>query len=92
MSEHNVQLPELLDLPSHMSGDKVLLRPYRTGDGAAFFASVEEDREDLATWVGWVDQYKTIDDAEAYVRRMESKWIARTALILGIFSKEGSQH
>lgn len=84
--------PELLDLPEAVSGDKVLLRPYRTGDGAAFFATVNEHRHDLATWVAWVDQYKTLDDAEAYVRRMESKWIARTALILGIWSKDGATH
>ena len=81
MSGRTVRLPELLDLPSQMSGDKVLLRPYRTGDGPAFFESVEEDRNDLATWVGWVDQYKSVDDAEAYVRRMQSKWIARSAMI-----------
>ena len=84
--------PELLDLPDRVSGDRVLLRPYRTGDGPAFFSSVDENRDDLATWVGWVDQYKTVRDAEAYVRRMQSKWIARSALIVGIFSRDGTEH
>lgn len=84
--------PELIDLPDSLIGDNVMLRPYRRGDGTAFFESVDKDREDLATWVAWVDQYKTTDDAEAYVRRMHSKWTARTALILGIFSKDGCRH
>ena len=84
--------PELLNLPDSLVGQRVLLRPYRATDGAAFFSSVDRERDDLATWVGWVDQYKTVEDAEAYVRRMESKWIARTALILGIWSHDGTEH
>ena len=84
--------PELLDIPDRIDGNKVSLRPYRTGDGPAFFGSVDEHRDDLATWVGWVDQYKTVANAEAYVRRMQSKWIARTALIVGIFSPDGTEH
>ena len=88
----NAVVPELLDLPDRIDGPRVMLRPYRTGDGPAFFKSVDEDRDDLATWVGWVNQYKTVDDAEAYVRRMESKWVARSALIVGIFSADGTEH
>ena len=84
--------PELLDLPEEIRGERVVLRPYRAGDGRAFFAAVDADRKDLATWVAWVDQYKTVDDAEAYVRRMHSKWIARSALILGIWSADGRDY
>ena len=84
--------PELIDLPDQLAGERVLLRPYRAGDGAAFFKAVDAHREDLAQWVGWVDQYKTPEDAEAYVRRMHSKWIARSALIVGIWSKDGREY
>lgn len=91
-STTKTERPELIDLPGELIGERVLLRPYRTGDGPAFFDSVDSNRDDLATWVAWVDQYKTVKDAEAYARRMQSKWIARTALILGIFSKDGSKH
>ena len=84
--------PELIDLPDQLTGERVLLRPYRAGDGAAFFAAVDAHRDDLAEWVGWVDQYETPEDAEAYARRMHSKWIARTALILGIWSTDGREY
>jgi RimJ/RimL family protein N-acetyltransferase len=84
--------PELIDLPDQLVGERVMLRPYRAGDGAAFFAAVDRHREDLARWVGWVDNYQTPDDAEAYVRRMHSKWIARSALIVGIWSKDGREY
>ena len=88
----DVASPELLDLPDRLVGDRLLLRPYRTGDGPSFFNSVDEDREDLAKWIGWVDQYKTVRDAEAYARRMQSQWIARSALVVGIFSRDGTEH
>lgn len=81
--------PELLPLPAELRGERVLLRPYREGDGAAFFVAVDRHRDDLKTWVSWVDRYKTIDDAEAYVRRMAGKWLAREALIVGIWTHAG---
>ncbi|MEO8133244.1 MAG: GNAT family N-acetyltransferase [Betaproteobacteria bacterium] len=84
--------PELLDLPDQLVGDRVMLRPYRPGDGAAFFAAVDRHRGELGTWLGWVDQHKTPDDGEAYVRRMRSKWIDRSALIFGIWSKDGCEY
>jgi ribosomal-protein-serine acetyltransferase len=92
MSAQAIRFPELIDLPERFEGERVTLRPYRAGDGAAFFAAVDRHREDLAEWVGWVDQYPTLDDAEAYVRRMHSKWIARSALIVGIWSKDGRDY
>ena len=84
--------PELLDLPAALAGSKVMLRPYRAGDGAGFFAAVDADREALSKWVGWVDQHRTRDDAEAYVRRMHAKWQERSALIMGIWSKDGRDY
>lgn len=84
--------PELLDLPAALAGSKVMLRPYRAGDGAVFFAAVDADREALGKWVGWVDQHRTRDDAEAYVRRMHAKWQERSALIMGIWSKDGREY
>lgn len=84
--------PELLDLPEQFTGERVLLRPYRPGDGRVFFEAIDRHRAELATWVAWVDQYRTPEDGEAYVRRMQSKWMARSALILGIWSADGARY
>lgn len=83
-----IDRPLLLSLPKRFETDKLVLRAYRSGDGAAFFDAVDEDREELAQWLGWVHQNKTVDDAEAYVRNMAGKWITRESLILAIFSKD----
>ena len=44
--------PELLPLPAALSGARVVLRTYREGDGAAFFAAVDHHRADLQAWLG----------------------------------------
>jgi ribosomal-protein-serine acetyltransferase len=80
--------PRLLDLPERFETEKVVLRAYRAGDGAAFFDAVNEDRSDLSQWLAWVDQHKSLEDSEASVRGNAGKWINREALILGIFSKD----
>lgn len=80
--------PRLLDLPERFETSRLVLRPYREGDGAAFFDAVDEDRKDLSQWLGWVDQHRTVADAESYVRDMAGKWTTRESLILGIFSKD----
>ena len=84
--------PELLDLPGQLLGERVLLRPYRTGDGPAFFAAIDENRAELGRWLGWLDQQRNPDDAEAYVRRMQAKWQDRSSLILAIWSRDGQRY
>ncbi len=80
--------PRLIKLPERFEIEKLVLRPYREGDGAAFFDVVDEDRKNLSQWLRWVDHHKTVADAESYVREMAGKWITRESLILGIFSKD----
>ena len=83
-----IERPRLLALPERFETDNLVLRAYRADDGAAFFSAVEEDRAELAQWLGWTGRYASVDDAESYVRDMAGKWITRESLILGIFSKD----
>jgi len=84
--------PELLDLPDELVGERVRLRPYRPGDGLAFFAAIDANRAELGRWLGWLDQQRSPDDAEAYVRRMQAKWLERSSLILSIWSRDGERY
>lgn len=83
--------PELLDLPHQLAGDRVLLRPYRPGDGAEFFAAIDRHRDELKTFLGWIDQHQTPADSEAYARRFHAKWHDRSSLIFGIWSADGAE-
>lgn len=86
-----IEKPELLELPAQISGEQVLLRPYRAGDGAAVFAAVDHDRAELKRWVDWVDEYPAVGDSERYARRMHAKWIARESLVYGVWALDESE-
>ena len=79
--------PILRDLPDKIVGQRVVLRPYRAGDGAALWEAVEESREHLRPWLPWVDTYRTPDDAEASARRFQAKWIFREDMGMGIWER-----
>ncbi len=83
-----IERPRLLELPDRFETEAFVMRTYRAGDGTAFLAAVDEDRADLGQWVGWVGNYATVEDAEAYVRNMAGRWVTREGLIMGIFSKD----
>ena len=86
-----IEKPELLDLPAWMASERVKLRTYRAGDGAAIFKAVDLDRQDLKRWVDWVDQYPAVEDSERYARRMHAKWLARESLVYGIWAPDESE-
>jgi RimJ/RimL family protein N-acetyltransferase len=81
--------PELVELPEQMRGQRVVLRPYRPGDGAALFAAIDANRDDLKTWMSWIDNHKSVDDSEAYARKMAGRWVTREALIVAIWNENG---
>ena len=79
----------MIELPDQLRGERVLLRPYRPGDGAALFAALDANREELKTWLSWIDNHRTVDDSEAYVRQMAGRWLAREMLIVSIWDQDG---
>lgn len=76
--------PELLPLPDELRGERVVLRPYRAGDGATFFAAIDRHRDELKTWVAWVDRHRSAEDSEVYVRRMAGKWLMRDTYLYAV--------
>ena len=74
-----------IPLPPELHGDRILLRPYRADDADAVFAAIEESREHLRPWVGWVDRFTTADETRDYCVRCADSWLARSDLFFGIF-------
>lgn len=72
--------PMLLHVSPEISGDRVVLRRYKNGDGAQVFQALEESREHLARWQDWLMKLQTVDDCELAVRRWQSDWQLRTKL------------
>jgi ribosomal-protein-serine acetyltransferase len=79
--------PILRELPDQLLGEKVLIRPYRAGDGQALFEAVDESREHILPWMPWGSQHVTVADSEALVRKWQAKWILREDLALGVWDR-----
>jgi len=77
--------PILLDVPDAFEGPRVFARAYRTGDGAALFAGIDQHREALSTWLGWLDEYPSVAYAEVYARRQAAKWLLREQFITSLW-------
>jgi RimJ/RimL family protein N-acetyltransferase len=86
--------PILLDLPEELTGERVLLRPYRAGDGRALLEAVEESRKQLQPWRPWENSpvSPTEDETEAYVRHEMVKWLLREYLSMSLWEKETGQY
>lgn len=85
----SIEHPLLLNLPSRLEGEQIVIRAYMPGDGARFFEALEEDRDDLDQWMAWPAlSHKTVDEAESYTRKMAGRWLTREGLVMGIFSKD----
>jgi RimJ/RimL family protein N-acetyltransferase len=75
------------EMPQELVGERVMLRPYRPGDGAAFWQAIEESREHLRPWMPWSERITTPADAEAHVQRGLLSWTRRDDLIVGLWER-----
>lgn len=82
------------DLPEEISGERVLLRPYRVGDGKALLEAIDESREKLQPWRPYEHSPvpPTEDETEAYVCNEREKWDQREYLSMSIWEKETGQY
>ena len=79
--------PILIDIPEELQGPRVLVRPYRPEDAEALWEAVEESRAHLSPWLPWVHNYRSPDDARAFVMRARARWLLREDLTVGIFDR-----
>ncbi len=75
----------LRDLPEVITGERVLIRPFRQGDGAALWEAIEESRDHIEPWLPWGPKHTCTDDSEEYSRRMQAQWLLRENLALSIW-------
>jgi RimJ/RimL family protein N-acetyltransferase len=81
--------PELLPLPDGVASDRVVVRRYRPGDGAAFFAGLAPHRDELMRWMVWPQRHQQPADSESYAVRMHAQFAQREAMPMGVWSPAG---
>jgi RimJ/RimL family protein N-acetyltransferase len=79
--------PILREVPDELVGERVLLRPYRPGDGAQLWEAVEESRDHHLPWIPWGEGHKLLADSEESARKMQVRWLLREDLPLGIWER-----
>lgn len=79
--------PILLDVPSEMKTERLMLRTPRFGDGSIINPAVIETIFDLAQWMPWAEPTPSVEDTEKWCRSAASKYLARDQFHYLIFLK-----
>jgi RimJ/RimL family protein N-acetyltransferase len=80
----------LLDIPTQMETQRMILRCYEAGDGSWYCAMAQRNRAHLAEYEAdnVVMSIKTEEEAEVLVRDLANDWSARNHFFLGAFDKQ----
>ncbi len=81
----------LVDLPDRLETERLILRPYRAGDGPAYLEVALRNREHLARFEADnpIRRVRSVEDAEILVREFAADWVSRRAFFFGSWLKEG---
>lgn len=83
----------LLNLPTRLETDRLLLRPYAAGDGDWYYAASLRNREHLSRYESSnaMMSIHTPEDGEITVRQLANEWAARDAFFLGAFLRPSGE-
>jgi RimJ/RimL family protein N-acetyltransferase len=79
----------LLDIPAQLETERLILRPYRSGDGQAYYEMCLRNKDHLLAYESDnpVHRIHTPEEAEILVRQFSAEWISRDAFFLGVWDR-----
>ncbi len=80
--------PLLIDLPESLVGDRVVVRSWRKGDGAALYEAVQESIDHVGRWLPWGHTHGSPENSEVFVRRWQARWDLREDMSASIWDRE----
>ena len=80
--------PVLIEVPERIETERLILRCPRPGDGPTVNEAERETRAELKPWMPWAHVEKSLDDSEAYCRRMQARFLLREDLVMFIFERD----
>jgi RimJ/RimL family protein N-acetyltransferase len=83
----------LLDLPPQVETERLILRPYRAGDGPAYYKLAQCNKAHLLPYEAGNPALaiQSVDDAEILVREFHAKWVARSIFFAGGWEKTSGE-
>lgn len=82
--------PILVDLPTSIETERLLMRPPRAGDGPLLFPALTESLPELRRFLAslpWVAADQTLESSEVYCRTAQANFVARKDLPFLLFDK-----
>jgi RimJ/RimL family protein N-acetyltransferase len=76
------------NIPIQLNTKRLILRPYRKGDGNSFFEMVENgNREYLREILGYITDTKDVQKIESWLQELASDWDNRNRFVLSYWEK-----
>ena len=82
----------LRDVPEELVGKRILIRPFLPDDAQAIFDAIYESREHLYPWLPFATPDYNLQEAQAFARRAQARWILREDMPVGIWRREDGQY
>jgi RimJ/RimL family protein N-acetyltransferase len=79
--------PILMDLPSELVTERLLLRVPRAGDGARLNAAVVESAAELAPWMPWAEPTPKVEQTEQWARQTAARFLSREQIHFSLYLK-----
>ena len=79
--------PIFLDIPEQFETERLLISNYQNGDGNEYYQLILSNCNHLQEEVSETETFKTIEDAEEYVRIKRIAWLARERFVPKIVEK-----
>jgi len=80
--------PVLIEVPVRIETERLILRCPQPGDGVVVNEAERESLAELKPWMPWAQHGKSVDDSEAYCRRMQARFLLREDLAMLIFERD----
>jgi ribosomal-protein-alanine N-acetyltransferase len=79
----------LLNIPTRIETERLILRCYEPGDGLWYYAMSQKNRSHLAQYESGnvVMSIQSEEDAEVTVRELAAAWVARGFFVMGAFDR-----
>jgi RimJ/RimL family protein N-acetyltransferase len=84
----------LLNIPTQLDTERLIIRRYEKGDGRDLYLLLErnDNRDALREHVDAASSVKTDEDAEMRIRKHSAEWEARDRFVMGIWLKSESRY
>ncbi|MEZ4726791.1 MAG: GNAT family N-acetyltransferase [Caldilineaceae bacterium] len=87
MNQQGPQYVTLQPIFDQLYGERIILRPYRLPDAAAFQAAIVESRDHLRPWEWFGDAFHTLEQTQDWIIRRQVAWLLRDSFTCGIWQR-----